>query len=205
MALLLLKAVDFAAEKHKKQRRKNKDKTPYINHPIRVAQFLSDCGVDDVNVLVGAVLHDTVEDTNTTLKDIEEIFGKEISDLVSEVTDDKSLPKAERKILQIEHAKTASKGAQLIKLGDKLHNLSSLLETSPEGWDIKRIQGYFVWSMQVVEGCRGSNEMLEERLDDLFNKGKFPFKGDLIDCVPKDTNLDTFLKEYLENMSKVEN
>src|SRR5579883_3142358 len=98
---LLLKTVAFAAEKHVNQRRKNATKSPYINHPIGVANILSEAGVTDLVTLQGALLHDTVEDTNTTFEEIERTFGKEVCNVVRDVTDDKSLPKEQRKMLQV--------------------------------------------------------------------------------------------------------
>ena len=95
---MFLKALHFAADKHRDQRRKDESASPYINHPIYVAQILSDiAGIDDVEVLCGAVLHDTVEDTETSLNDIELAFGLRVARIVEEVTDDKSLEKKARK------------------------------------------------------------------------------------------------------------
>ena len=99
----LVAATDFAARKHKDQRRKDSDQTPYINHPIGVAQILSKEGsVTDVDVLIGALLHDTVEDTECTFEEIEKEFGSRVKSIVAEVTDDKNLEKMERKRLQVE-------------------------------------------------------------------------------------------------------
>ncbi|MDB9801209.1 HD domain-containing protein [Flavobacteriaceae bacterium] len=197
---ILLHAIDYAAEMHRNQRRKNVQKYPYINHPLRVAYRLSECGVSDINVLVGAILHDAVEDTDATLEDVKKLFGQSVCDLVEEVSDDKSLPKAERKRLQIEHIKNASDGAKLIKLSDKFHNLSSFMDGCPIGWSAIDVQGYFVWSMQVVKGCKGVNKQLEAKLTNLFETGKFFIEDKLYECVPKNINLDVFLEEYLNNL-----
>src|SRR5689334_21040807 len=117
---LILKALSFSAEKHKSQRRKGAEESPYINHPINVAQLLWEVGgVREIATIVAAILHDTVEDTETTPEEIEENFGQVVRKLVEEVSDDKSLPKAERKRLQIEHAPHLSLGAKQIKLADK--------------------------------------------------------------------------------------
>uniref|UniRef100_A0A8D0KN26 Guanosine-3',5'-bis(diphosphate) 3'-pyrophosphohydrolase MESH1 n=1 Tax=Salvator merianae TaxID=96440 RepID=A0A8D0KN26_SALMN len=133
-AVRLLDAVDFAARKHATQRRKDPEGTPYINHPIGVAQILAqEAGVTDVAVLQAAVLHDTVEDTDTTFSEIEERFGKEVRSIVEEVTDDKTLPKMERKRLQIAHAPESTAAARLVKLADKLHNLRDLNRSVPQG------------------------------------------------------------------------
>nr|XP_033775553.1 guanosine-3',5'-bis(diphosphate) 3'-pyrophosphohydrolase MESH1 [Geotrypetes seraphini] len=166
---LLLEAVDFAAKKHKSQRRNDPERSPYINHPIGVARILShEADVTDIAVLQAALLHDTVEDTNTTFLEIEEQFGKEIRQIVEEVTDDKTLPKMKRKQLQIEHAQHSSQHAKLVKLADKLYNLRDLNRCTPTGWSEQRVQEYFIWASQVVKGLRGTSPVLEEKLDQLF-------------------------------------
>ncbi|XP_053320705.1 guanosine-3',5'-bis(diphosphate) 3'-pyrophosphohydrolase MESH1 isoform X1 [Spea bombifrons] len=166
---LILEATDFAAEKHRQQRRKDVDKTPYINHPIGVARILSrEAGITDTAVLQAALLHDTVEDTDTTFLEIEERFGLEVRRIVEEVTDDKTLPKMERKRQQIEHAPHCSYKAKLVKLADKLYNLRDLNRSTPEGWTKERVQEYFQWASEVVKGLRGTNAVLEKSLHQLF-------------------------------------
>ena len=165
---LIVKCADFAAIKHKDQRRKDEFATPYINHPIGVAYYLTDNGVTDPNVIMAALLHDTVEDTDTTLEEIEKEFGKEVAGIVDEVSDDKSLPKAERKRLQVVHAPHKSHSAKLVKLADKLYNCSDLERATPKGWPVERVEGYVAWSKQVVDGMRGTNKGLEKLLDELF-------------------------------------
>ncbi|CAJ1049890.1 guanosine-3'%2C5'-bis(diphosphate) 3'-pyrophosphohydrolase MESH1 [Xyrichtys novacula] len=136
-AVLLLETVNFAAEKHRNQRRKDPDKTPYINHPIGVARILShEGGVTDIQVLQAALLHDTVEDTDTSPAELEEKFGSVVAGIVQEVTDDKSLPKQERKRQQVEHAPHCSHQAKLVKLADKLYNLRDLNRCTPTGQDL---------------------------------------------------------------------
>ncbi|XP_043934215.1 guanosine-3',5'-bis(diphosphate) 3'-pyrophosphohydrolase MESH1 [Protopterus annectens] len=170
-AAVLLEALDFAAKKHRCQKRKDPEGTPYINHPIGVAKILShEAGITDITVLQAAVLHDTVEDTNATFSEIEEKFGVLVRQIVEEVTDDKSLPKLQRKQLQIEHAPHCSHQAKLVKLADKLYNLRDLKRSTPVGWTEKRVQEYFVWASQVVKGLRGTQPILEERLDELFKE-----------------------------------
>nr|KAF6399219.1 HD domain containing 3 [Molossus molossus] len=133
-AAQLLEAADFAAHKHRRQRRKDPEGTPYINHPIGVARILThEAGITDIVVLQAALLHDTVEDTDTTLDEVELHFGAQVRRLVEEVTDDKTLPKLERKRLQVEHAPHSSPGAKLVKLADKLYNLRDLNRCTPEG------------------------------------------------------------------------
>ncbi|XP_008335319.1 guanosine-3',5'-bis(diphosphate) 3'-pyrophosphohydrolase MESH1 [Cynoglossus semilaevis] len=170
-ALLLLETVNFAAEKHRNQRRKDVDSTPYINHPIGVAQILShEGGITDIEVLQAALLHDTVEDTDTTFAELEAKFGQTVARIVSEVTDDKSLPKQERKRLQVDHAPHSSNQAKLVKLADKLYNLRDLNRCTPVGWTAQRTQEYFVWASEVVKGLRGTNLVLEEKLEELFRQ-----------------------------------
>ncbi|NXE00860.1 MESH1 pyrophosphohydrolase, partial [Chaetorhynchus papuensis] len=141
----LLEAVDFAARKHKEQRRKDPEGTPYINHPI-------------------------VEDTDTTFSEIEEWFGAEVRRVVEEVTDDKTLPKAERKRLQVERASFCSRQAKLVKLADKLYNLRDLNRCTPQGWSAERVQEYFRWAARVVSGLRGTSAALEGALQRLFEE-----------------------------------
>ena len=162
---LILKAVKFSAEKHKTQRRKGAEGSPYINHPIDVAETLWRIGrVRDVSVIAAAVLHDTVEDTNTKPCEIDRQFGSEIRSLVDEVSDDKSLPKAERKRLQIEHAPQLSKRAQQIKLADKIFNVAEMTFAPPD-WSLRRRAEYLDWSERVVSGLRGCNPNLEDVFD----------------------------------------
>ncbi|NXC09150.1 MESH1 pyrophosphohydrolase, partial [Orthonyx spaldingii] len=140
----LLEAVDFAARKHKDQRRNDPEGTPYINHPI--------------------------EDTDTTFSEIEEWFGAEVRRVVEEVTDDKALPKMERKRLQIERAPVCSHRAKLVKLADKLYNLRDLNRCTPQGWSAERVQEYFRWAARVVCGLRGTSAALEGALQRLFEE-----------------------------------
>jgi guanosine-3',5'-bis(diphosphate) 3'-pyrophosphohydrolase len=156
---LILKAINFAADKHRGQSRKDADNTPYINHPITLANLLANyAGISDVNVIAAAVLHDTVEDTDATVDDIEELFGRTIRDIVIEVTDDKSLPSQERKRLQIEHADKLSHEAKLVKLADKICNLQDILARPPVKWSLERRREYFDWAKAVIEKLRGTND-----------------------------------------------
>jgi guanosine-3',5'-bis(diphosphate) 3'-pyrophosphohydrolase len=167
----LLMAIAFAAEKHRHQRRKDAAASPYINHPIAVANTLAVEGrVTDEAILLAACLHDTVEDTETTFEEIEEIFGTEVSNLVRSVTDDKSLEKAQRKQFQIEHAATASDKAKQIKVADKLCNIRDITTSPPKDWSLQRRTEYLDWSQKVVSGCRGVNLSLEQAFDDAIKK-----------------------------------
>jgi GTP diphosphokinase / guanosine-3',5'-bis(diphosphate) 3'-diphosphatase len=149
---LLMKALSFAANKHRNQFRKGSVPIPYINHPIAVADLIVRTGkIHDEATLAAALLHDTVEDTDTTLDDLEAEFGSEISKLVAELTDDKKLPKEERKRLQIEHAPSLSPRARIVKLADKTCNLRDVVQDPPAGWPLKRKQEYFDWAKSVVD------------------------------------------------------
>jgi guanosine-3',5'-bis(diphosphate) 3'-pyrophosphohydrolase len=162
---LLLRAASFAAEKHRHQRRKDAEASPYINHPIALARVLWESGVNDPVVLCAALLHDTVEDTGTTAEELRAAFGDEITRVVLEVTDDKSLDKDRRKQLQIEHAATISDRAKLVKLADKICNLHDIAHTPPADWPKARRQEYFDWAKQVVDALRGVHPPLEAAFD----------------------------------------
>jgi guanosine-3',5'-bis(diphosphate) 3'-pyrophosphohydrolase len=169
----LLIALQFAADKHRTQRRKDAEESPYINHPIQVATILATKGgVTDLPTLLAAVLHDTIEDTKTTPEELEDHFGPEVRSLVLEVTDDKQLPKEERKRLQIEHAPLRSLKAKLIKLGDKIANVRDVTATPPTDWDPERRRAYLDWTEQVVHGCRGCNPGLEACYDEALRVGR---------------------------------
>jgi guanosine-3',5'-bis(diphosphate) 3'-pyrophosphohydrolase len=169
----LLQALHFAADKHREQRRKDVEASPYINHPIEVAEVIARVGhVTDLVVLQGAILHDTIEDTMTTGEELEALFGAEVRRVVEEVTDDKHLPKAERKRLQIEHAPHLSTRAQLVKLADKISNVRGVTETPPADWSLARRREYLDWTEQVVAGLRGCNAPLEALYDQLLAEGR---------------------------------
>jgi len=169
----LLQAASFAAQKHSFQKRKGDDAAPYINHPLEVANLLANVGgVEDYDVLIAAVLHDTIEDTKTTPEEITELFGETVCGYVLEVTDDKNLPKAERKQLQIEHAPHLSTGAKLIKLGDKISNITDVMNNPPAGWSKERRSEYIEWGEKVINGLRGTNENLEKHFDELIQKAR---------------------------------
>ena len=169
----LLKAVTFAAEKHRHQKRKGEDASPYINHPLKVAEMLADiAGVRDVKVLIAAVLHDTIEDTQTTREELEAEFGREVCALVQEVTDDKNLLKEERKRLQIEHAPHLSSSAKLIKVADKIANVRDVTNDPPSGWSTERRLAYLDWAELVVAGCRGVSEPLEREFEAVLKRAR---------------------------------
>ena len=170
---LILKAIRFAAEKHTDQRRKDSKSSPYINHPIQVAEMLWTVGeVRNETLLVASILHDTVEDTGTQPDEIRAEFGEEVIALVLEVTDDKSLPKQVRKQLQVESAPHKTRNAKLLKLADKICNVHDILTSPPDDWSLERRQEYLLWTERVVAGLRGVNNRLENHYDELLAEGK---------------------------------
>ena len=169
----ILQATHFAATKHTNQRRKNTAASPYINHPIEVAEHLCRVGqVQDEEILIAAILHDTIEDTETSAAEIREVFGDIVADLVMECTDDKSLEKSERKRLQIVSAPKKSDGAKQIKIADKACNLRSILDDPPKGWEISRQIQYFEWAEKVFAGLKGVNEHLDSDIEQVLSDGK---------------------------------
>lgn len=169
----LLGALRFAAEQHREQRRKGALDIPYVNHPIQVAETLVRVGgVEDLVILRAALLHDVVEDTDTTLDEVEAAFGAEVRLVVAEVSDDKTLPKQERKRLQIVHAPGLSARAKHVKLGDKICNVTDLVTDPPRGWERPRLREYLDWTEQVIEGCRETNAALEAHFDEVLAHAK---------------------------------
>lgn len=170
---LVLKAIRFAAQKHNDQRRKDSKSSPYINHPIQVAETLWTIGdVRDVPLLIASILHDTIEDTEATPDEIRAEFGEDVLALVLEVTDDKMLPEQVRKQRQIESAPHKTPNAKLLKLADKICNVRDLIHSPPPGWSLERQRDYLLWSERVVVGLRGASPRLESYYDDLLASGK---------------------------------
>jgi (p)ppGpp synthase/HD superfamily hydrolase len=165
----VLRAADFAAHAHRAQRDKGEAAGPYINHLIEVARLLAEAGAP-MPVIVAGLLHDTIEDADVTPARIEQDFGAEVAALVVEVTDDRSLPKAERKALQVAKAPHKSPGGKMIKLADKTSNLRRLLRSPPD-WPLARKQEYCAWAASVVAGCRGVNASLEAAFDAAYKDG----------------------------------
>ena len=166
----VIKAAHFASVKHKTQRRKDAEKTPYINHPLALANVLAvECGIDDVEVICGALLHDTIEDTETTEEELLEIFGANITHIVLEVTDDKSLDKIERKEAQVTHAPHVSDQAKLVKLADKISNLRDMSASPPFNWSVERKQEYFDWAARVIDGISGVHPEMEALFDEVYS------------------------------------
>jgi guanosine-3',5'-bis(diphosphate) 3'-pyrophosphohydrolase len=170
-AVAIVKAAQFAAEKHKNQRRKDADASPYINHPLALASVLAvEGGVETPEVICAALLHDTVEDTETSAEELAAIFGGKVTGIVLEVTDDKSLVKAVRKEEQVRHAPHISPEAKLVKLADKICNLRDILASPPADWSADRKREYFDWAARVVAGLRGVHPALEAVFDELYGR-----------------------------------
>ncbi len=173
----LLHALHFAADKHRDQRRKGEDASPYINHPIVVAETLARFGVTDRVTLQAAVLHDTIEDTETTPEELEAEFGPEVRAVVMEVTDDKSLPKRERKALQVERAASLSERAKLVRIADKISNVHDVLHAPPADWTVDWRLSYIDWTQRVVSACRGCHPALEAYYDELVEEARGVLEG----------------------------
>ena len=168
---LLLKALEFSARKHRNQRRKDIDASPYINHPISLANILcNEAHVTDIYVICGALLHDTVEDTETEPEELEREFGSKIKNIVMDVTDDQSLKKDERKQAQIDHAAHICSEAKLVKLADKISNLRDVSSNPPPEWSLDRRQEYFEWAKKVIDQLRGIDPHLEGIFDIAYSR-----------------------------------
>ena len=167
----VLDGLSYAAECHQFQKRKNTKGTPYISHPIEVAESIITIGkVYDADIIIAALLHDTIEDTQATFHDIRARFGDKVEGYVREVTDDKSLSSAKRKKLQIIHAPQKSKGAAIVKLSDKLYNLNNLLRDPPVEWTRERIDQYFQWAQTVVDNLPDANKPLKEEVHNVVKE-----------------------------------
>lgn len=163
---LIIRALAFSAHKHRDQRRKDHAASPYINHPVALANVLvNEAGITDPVTICAALLHDTIEDTETTADELREAFGPEVLSVVLEVTDDKTLSKADRKRLQVEHAAGKSDRAKLVKLADKISNLRDIIHSPPADWSDQRKQEYFDWAKTVIDQIRGVHPRLEELFD----------------------------------------
>ncbi|EAY31578.1 HD domain-containing protein [Microscilla marina] len=173
----LFKALEFSAFKHKDQRRKGPQNIPYINHPIQVAHVLIETGqAYNTNLLIAAILHDTIEDTDTTEEEIKQVFGENVAALVMEVTDDKNLFWEARKQLQIEKSPFASYDAKLLKLADKICNVRDLVINPPDKWSLDRKLEYLQWASDVIAGIRGVNQPMEDLFDEWIYKAKAYYK-----------------------------
>ena len=168
---LVLRAARFAAWKHRDQRRKGRGALPYINHPLDLAHVLWFEGdVTDPVTLAAALLHDTLEDTQTTYQELQGEFGERVASIVMEVTDEPTVNWRARKKLQISRARLASLEAKRVKLADKICNLRDILQSPPATWSAERKQGYFDWAGKVVDGVRGVHPALETEFDGLLSR-----------------------------------
>ena len=175
---LFLKALHFSAAKHRDQRRKDEQASPYINHLIEVADILWETGrIRDMTTIIAGILHDTLEDTNTTPEELDAAFGSEIRSIVGELTDDKSLPQDERRRLQVEHAGKLSVRAQYVKLADKISNIGNIIDSPPGDWSSERKLEYVAWGEEVIDKLRGSNEPLERHFDALAERARREIKA----------------------------
>ena len=171
-ALLLARAFDFAARKHAGQRRKGASAEPYVNHLAEVARLLAEAtGGGDAQLVAAGLLHDTVEDTETTLDELAGEFGPGVAALVAEVTDDKTIEKAARKRLQVETAPRKSERARMLKLADLTSNLRSMVLSPPTDWSTERRRAYVAWARQVAAGCRGVDQTLEDAFERAWRDG----------------------------------
>jgi guanosine-3',5'-bis(diphosphate) 3'-pyrophosphohydrolase len=163
----VLTAANAAATWHVHQRRKGAAAEPYINHVLEVASLVAEAtGGSDPNLVIAALLHDVVEDCGVSAETLQEQYGPDVAALVAEVTDDKQLPKAERKRLQVEKASGKSLRAKIIKLADKTSNLRALATSPPSDWPKARKIEYLTWARQVAAGLRGANPKLECYFDE---------------------------------------
>jgi guanosine-3',5'-bis(diphosphate) 3'-pyrophosphohydrolase len=190
---VILKACKCAAEWHSGQRRKDIQRTPYINHPLEVAEFLTSNGVTDLDTIVAAILHDVIEDTEGTSEQIKQMFGDKVLEYVLDCSDNKSLDKVQRKRLQIVHAGVISPQAKLVKLADKYSNVKDLLTNQPIGWTPEIVKGYVHWSMAVCRRLYGVNSEIDAQLNDLFKKHN-------VDVNMTDDDLNKHLEIYYESI-----
>ena len=186
----LIKAIHFATIAHGNQQRKDKLKTPFINHPIEVMRLLSSAGVTDIDTLCAAVLHDTIEHTSATYEQLKDEFGIGVADIVNECSDNITLPRTTRKKEQVSHSNCISIPAKLVRAADKLSNIMNLDSILPTNWAKEEIDGYFVWSYAVWLNIRGCNKYLDRRLHDHFEHKLF--------LIPVEIELDGKLEQYFK-------
>jgi (p)ppGpp synthase/HD superfamily hydrolase len=160
---LVTRAALYATRRHSGQTRKGKAAEPYANHLAEVAFLLASTAEEPDACLVAAGwLHDTLEDTAATRDELDQLFGKHVTDIVVEVTDDKSLPKSERKSLQVMNTPKKSVKARLLKVADKISNLDAIATSPPKDWDATRCNEYVDWAESVVASCKGLNAALDK-------------------------------------------
>jgi guanosine-3',5'-bis(diphosphate) 3'-pyrophosphohydrolase len=169
----MLDALAYSAARHRHQRRKGRLASPYINHPIEVALIIArEGGVTTAPVLTAALLHDTIEDTDTTAAELAERFGAEVASIVLEVSDEPALPKAEQRRRQEAGAADLSHGARIIRIADKVANVRDLVDDPPSTWGVRLRREYLEWTKRVVDRCRGTSEGLERAYDDAYERAR---------------------------------
>lgn len=183
-------------DRHKAERRKGGKDIPYINHPIEVAAVLSAAGVADAEVLAAALLHDTLEDTDTTAEELEQHFGARVRRIVQQCTDDKTRPYLERKRAQIEHAPLLPDDTRCVKLADKIANVRSTLVPGGAAWNAEVTQGYAAWARAVCAGLRGANARLDAAADALWGQSFTLADGSVHPLTPPDMTQDEVLARY---------
>jgi guanosine-3',5'-bis(diphosphate) 3'-pyrophosphohydrolase len=164
----VIRAIEFAAERHSGQTRKGNTNSPYINHPIKVVSLLLRFREEDSELLSAAALHDIIEDTAKGEQEIIELeaiikkeFGSKVLSIVQEVSDDKQLPFYERKEKQIKDTTYLSNDAKKIKIADKICNITDIKKDPPVGWSKNRKNKYLEWAKKVIQGASGVNKELE--------------------------------------------
>jgi (p)ppGpp synthase/HD superfamily hydrolase len=171
--LRVLRAAETASRWHVAQRRKGDAQEPYINHLLEVAQLVGEAtGGRDPDLVVAALLHDAIEDCEIQPATIEAEFGADVRVLVQSVTDDKTLPKATRKQLQVERAPGKPRRAKLLKLADKTSNLRAMAASPPANWPVARRLDYVAWARAVVAGVRGTHAGLEALFDEAAERAE---------------------------------
>jgi GTP diphosphokinase / guanosine-3',5'-bis(diphosphate) 3'-diphosphatase len=175
--LQVLKASNAAARWHVHRRRKGPAEEPYINHLLEVAMLVAEAtDGNDTNLVIAALLHDAIEDSEVPRELIAEAFGEDVASIVVEVTDDKELPKATRKLNQVKTAAMKSPRAKLLKLADKTSNLRAVAASPPSDWSVRRRIEYVRWAREVVEGLRGVNPELEAEFDEAARAAERSFR-----------------------------
>ncbi len=174
----VLRAAERAAHWHSEQRRKGAAQEPYVNHLLEVARLVAEAtGGADPDLVVAALLHDAVEDQPVSRAAIAQEFGEDVAALVMEVTDDKTLPKEQRKRLQVEHAPEKTPRAAILKLADKTSNLTALALSPPANWNAARRLAYVQWARNVAAGLRVENPWLRSRFADAADAAERAARG----------------------------
>jgi (p)ppGpp synthase/HD superfamily hydrolase len=170
---MVSEAAELAARQHSGMQRKGRSGEPYINHLAEVASLLAQATEGrDAELVAAGWLHDTIEDTGLTHDQLVAQFGNRVASLVSEVTDDMSLPKDERRRRQIEEAPKKSPAAKLIKIADKISNIRARIVDDPSAADRAELADYVEWAEKVVAGCRGGNPILDRWFDETAKQAR---------------------------------